>query len=165
MTSDFAEFVHATGARLYRTAFLLTGEHHLAEDLTQTTYAKMYASWRRVERADNPVAYARTVLINSFISHRRLKRNGELPTGELPDTPTAPTTDSVTRLDLLAALRRLEPLDRAVVVARYWEDRSVRETAHDLRLTESAVRARAKRALDRLRPHVTDLAPKGTPSS
>lgn len=164
MTSDFAEFVHATGARLYRTALLLTGEHHLAEDLTQTAYAKVYASWHRVERADNPVGYARTMLVNSFISHRRLRRNSEVPTGELPERSTAPETDSATRLDLLAALRRLEPLDRAVVVARYWEDRSVRETAHDLGLSESAVRTRAKRALDRLRPHVTELAPEGTPS-
>jgi DNA-directed RNA polymerase specialized sigma24 family protein len=79
MTDDFAAFVHATGTQLYRSALLLTGDHHLAEDLTQATYAKVFASWRRVSAADNPVAYVRTTLFNAFLSHKRLRRNGELP--------------------------------------------------------------------------------------
>lgn len=79
---EFADFVHATGGALYRTALLLTGDHHLAEDLTQTTYARVFASWRRVSRADNPTAYARRVLLNGFISHRRLRRNAEKPTSD-----------------------------------------------------------------------------------
>jgi len=157
-SSEFTEFVHQTGTQLYRTALLLTGDHHLAEDLTQTTYAKAYASWRRVSRADNPVGYARTILLNTFLSHRRLRRNGEQPTETLPDHGASEADPSI-RIDLLAALARLSPTDRAVLVARYWEDRSISETAAALRLSEPAVRTRSKRALERLRPHLLDSFP------
>jgi RNA polymerase sigma-70 factor (sigma-E family) len=160
---DFAAFVHATGAQLYRTALALTGDHHLAEDLTQTTYAKVFASWRRVCKAGNPVGYARTILLNTFLSHRRLRRSSELPgrvdlTETLAGLPAEArdAADSDTRLDLLAALRRLSATDRAVLVVRYWEDRSISETASDLGISEAAVRTRAKRALERLRPHLDD---------
>lgn len=150
---DFGDFVRATGTQLYRQALLLTGDHHLAEDLTQTTYARVYASWRRVSRADNPVAYARTTLLNTFLSHRRLRRSGELPTGTVPGRESFASEDDPTiRLDLLAALAALPPHDRAVLVLRYWEDRSVADTARDLGLTETAVRTRSRRALQRLRP-------------
>lgn len=158
---EFADFVHATGGALYRTALLLTGDHHLAEDLTQTTYARVFASWRRVSRADSPAAYARRVLLNGFISHRRLRRNAETPTSTLPDDPGS-DADPSARIDLLAALQRLSPTDRAVLVARYWEDRSVSQTAADLGLTETAVRTRSKRALERLRPLVADIFPERT---
>ncbi len=152
-SEDFGDFVRATGTQLYRQALLLTGDHHLAEDLTQTTYAKVYASWRRVSRADNPVAYARTTLLNSFFSHRRLRRSGELPTDPtLGRESSAPEDDPETRLDLLAALTILPPRDRAVLVLRYWEDRSVADTARDLGMTETGVRTRSRRALQRLRP-------------
>lgn len=167
MSDDgFAEFVHATGTQLYRTALLLTGDHHLAEDLTQTTYAKVYASWRRVRKADNPVGYTRTILLNSFLSHRRLRRSSERPgRAEITETlalAPASEADPSTRLDLLAALTRLSPTDRAVLVARYWEDRSISETAADLGISEAAVRTRSKRALDRLRPHVAESFPERT---
>jgi len=166
---EFASFVHATGTQLYRTALLLTGDHHLAEDLTQTTYAKVFGSWRRVHRAENPVGYARTILLNTFLSHRRLRRSGEQPgrtadvTETLADSADGATSDAdpSTRVDLLAALARLSPTDRAVLVARYWEDRSITETAADLGLSETAVRTRSKRALERLRPLVLDLSPEG----
>lgn len=166
MTEEFGSFVHATGTQLYRTALLLTGDHHLAEDLTQATYARVFASWRKVQRAGNPVGYARTVLMNTFLSHRRLRRSQELPGRaadltetlvERADSASTGSADPSTRLDLLAALSRLSPTDRAVLVARYWEDRSITQTARDLGLTESVVRTRAKRALDRLRPLVRDL--------
>jgi RNA polymerase sigma factor (sigma-70 family) len=69
--------------------------------------------------------------------------------------------DPALRVDLLAALAQLAPTDRAVLVARYWEDRSITQTAADLGLSETAVRTRSKRALDRLRPLVRDLSPEG----
>lgn len=164
-STDFTAFVHATGQQLYRAALLLTGDHHLAEDLTQTTFAKVFASWRRVRKAENPVGYARTILMNTFLSHRRLRRSGEQPVdltetlGIVPDAVS--DADPSTRIDLLAALARLSPTDRAVLVARYWEDRSIAETAAALGLTDTAVRTRSKRALERLRPHVRDLSPEG----
>jgi RNA polymerase sigma-70 factor (sigma-E family) len=152
--AEFAEFVRATGTQLYRAALLLTGDHHLAEDLTQTTYAKVYAAWRRVSRAENPVAYARTTLLNSFLSHRRLRRSSELPSDPAVGEDGLPDDDPATRMDLVAALATLPPQDRAVLVLRYWEDRSVADTARDLGLTETTVRTRSRRALQRLRPLV-----------
>jgi RNA polymerase sigma-70 factor (sigma-E family) len=150
----FTAFVRETGTQLHHAAMLLTGDHHLAEDLTQTTYAKVFVHWRRVSSTDSPIAYARTTLLNTFLSHRRLRRNTERPTDVVPDGArhAPPGADPGTRVDLLVALGSLAPLDRAVVVLRYWEDRSVAETAADLGLTESAVRTRARRALLRLRP-------------
>lgn len=146
---DFEEFVQATGNQVFRTALLLCGDWHLAEDLTQTTYAKVYAAWRKVSRADNPVAYTRSMLVNTYLSHRRLKRSGERPSDDLPETLY--DGDPTVRLVLLDALRELDPKDRAVVVLRYWEDRSVAETAHALGTTEGAVRTRTTRATAKLR--------------
>jgi len=150
---EFTEFVRATAPRLHRAALLLTGDHHLTDDLTQATYARVYASWRRVSRADDPLAYARRMLLNTYLSHRRLRRNSELPADPtLGAERPAPEDDRTTRLDLLDALATLPPHDRAVLVLRYWEDRSVADTAHDLGITEGAVRTRSSRALQRLRP-------------
>jgi RNA polymerase sigma-70 factor (sigma-E family) len=157
--ASFEEFVLATGDRMHRAALLLCGDHHLAEDLTQATYAKVYAAWSTVSAADSPTAYTRTVLLRTFLSHRRLRRSSERPVGELPETAglAADEPDPGLRLDLLAALRRLSPSDRAVLVLRYWEDLSVAHTAHLLGIRESTCRARASRALARLRTHLPDL--------
>lgn len=153
---EFTAFVRASGTQLHHAAMLLTGDHHLAEDLTQATYAKVFVHWRRVSAAESPLAYARTTLLNTFLSHRRLRRNGERPSesGDLvsAEAPGDTGVDPALRVDLLGALAGLAPLDRAVVVLRYWEDRSVADTAADLGITESVVRTRARRALQRLRP-------------
>lgn len=155
---DFEDFVQATGRRMQQTALLLCGgDHHLAEDLTQATYTKVYASWRRVSKADDPVAYTHTVLIHTYLSNRRLRRNTERPTSSLPEAGAFYERDSATHLDLLAALRLLSPQDRAVLVLRYYQDRSVADTAAVLGLSGAAVRQRARRALGRLREHLPDL--------
>ncbi|WP_370288017.1 SigE family RNA polymerase sigma factor [Nocardioides sp.] len=182
--SEFTDFVGATGAQLLRAALLLTGDHHLAEDLVQTTYAKVFLHWRKVSRADVPLAYARTTLLNTFLSERRLRRAGERPArsddvasgagdlaidrsgagglgGRPPDDPAVVGT----RVDLLEALAALPPLDRAVVVLRYWEDRSVAETAQVLDLAETVVRTRAHRALARLRPLLATTEQTDDPAS
>jgi RNA polymerase sigma-70 factor (sigma-E family) len=162
--AEFADFVRSTGTQLHRAALLLTGDHHLAEDLTQATYAKVFASWRRVSAAGNPLAYTRTTLLNTFLSHRRLRRNSERPVDlEAVGDIAAPACDEALRLDLLAALAVLPAVDRAVVVLRYWEDRSVADVAIDLGLTETTVRTRARRALRRLRPLLDPLSER-TPS-
>ena len=153
---DFDEFVRATGTRLLRTAVLLCGDPHLAEDLTQTTYAKVYVNWRKVTRADNPVAYTRAMLVRTFLSHRRRRYASEIPIDAPPERPGS--ADDVTlRLDLLAALALLAPADRTVLVLRYWEDLSVAQTADLLGIKETTCRARASRALARLRTHLPDL--------
>ena len=146
----FEELVRTTGNQTFRTALLLCGDWHLAEDLTQTTYAKAFANWSKVRRADSPPAYLRTVLVNTYLSHRRLRRSSELPSDTLPET-AQPGVDPSTRLTLLAGMRELSRTDRAVLVLRFWEDRSVAQTAHDLGISEGAVRTRTTRATQRLR--------------
>ena len=151
---DFQEFAVGRGGQLFRTAFLLTaGDAHLAEDLVQETLGRMFARWARLSRLDNLSGYAQTVLVNVFISQRRKRSSGELPTGILAEQADSVSGigDPALRVTLLAALRRLPPQDRAVLVLRYWEDRSVEETATVLRLSSTAVRSRSSRALERLR--------------
>ena len=146
----FVEFASAVTPRLFRSALMLCGDWHLAEDLVQTTLSKLYVNWRKVRAADSPEAYARGALTKEFLSHRRLKRSGEVPRSDVHrEQPVV--TDATTRLELLRALRELSPQDRAIVMLRYWEDRTVAETASVLGMSEGAVRTRASRALPRLR--------------
>ncbi|MGY2876785.1 RNA polymerase sigma-70 factor (sigma-E family) [Marmoricola sp. URHA0025 HA25] len=153
---SFEAFVHTTGAAMHRTAVLLCGDHHLAEDLTQTTYAKVFASWRRVAAANDPVAYTRQVLVRTFLSHRRLRRSTERPVEVLPESAGA-VEDASLRLDLLTALQGLSADDRAVLVLRFWEDLSVADTARLLGTGEPACRQRTARALTRIRALMPDL--------
>jgi RNA polymerase sigma-70 factor (sigma-E family) len=155
---DYVDFASARAVALYRTACLLAaGDRHLAEDLVQETLSLMYVHWRRVAKADNPAAYAHTVLVRVFLSHRRRRSVGERPVGELPEGEgVAAEGDATLRLTLLDALARLAPRDRTVLVLRYWEDRSVEETAQALRLSAGAVRTRSSRALARLRTVLGD---------
>jgi RNA polymerase sigma-70 factor (sigma-E family) len=156
---SFDDFVRVTARTMHRTALLLTGgDHHLAEDLTQATFTKVYVAWRRISRTDDPVAYTRQVLTRTYLSHRRLRRSAERPTSAVPDAASQGRDDGA-RLDLLAALGRLSVDDRAVVVLRYTHDLSVARTADVLHLSEAAVRQRSRRALARLRTLVPDLEP------
>ncbi len=155
--TEFAEFVTARSSQLYRSAYLLTASAHAAEDLLQTALAKTYAAWGRVRAADDPVAYVHGVLIKSFLSERRRRSSTELPVAEAFDRP-AVCADPTERVALMAALSQLAPLDRAVVVLRFWEDRSVSQTAADLDLSEAAVKNRSLRALRTLRGLLAEAA-------
>ncbi|MFB7466907.1 SigE family RNA polymerase sigma factor [Streptomyces sp. NPDC056224] len=149
----FREFAAGRSGHLYRSACLLaSGDTHLAEDLVQETLGRMYLLWGRISRIDNPAAYAQTVLVREFLTHRRRRSAGERPVGELPDRGAADgDADPALRMTLLEALGRLSPKDRAVLVLRYWEDRSVEETADAMNASSAAVRTRTSRALGRLR--------------
>lgn len=156
--NEFERFVAARSGQLYRSAYLLTTSSHAAEDLVQTALTKAYAAWPRVRAADDPVAYVHGVLVNAFLSDRRRRSSTELAVAE-PRDDAAPADDPTERLALMTALRDLTPLDRAVVVLRFWEDRSVAETAHRLGLSEAAVKNRCLRALRTLRGLLTDSFP------
>ncbi|MFD8890835.1 SigE family RNA polymerase sigma factor [Streptomyces sp. NPDC059566] len=152
--SGFREFAAGRSGHLYRSACLLaSGDTHLAEDLVQETLGRMYLRWGRISRIDNPAAYAQTVLVRAFLTHQRRRSAGERPVGAVPDPgASAPGgEDPALRLTLLEALGRLAPKDRAVLVLRYWEDRSVEETADAMNTSSAAVRTRTSRALARLR--------------
>ncbi len=146
----FTEFAASSSGRLFRTAWLLTGDWHLAEDLVQETLGKVYGAWTKRARPHDPAAYARTTLMRTFFTHRRRRGSAERPSDSLPERP-AGETDVALRVTLIDALGRLDAKDRAVLVLRYWEDRSVEQTAADLGLSAGAVRSRSFRALDRLR--------------
>jgi len=162
--AEFTEFLAARSGQLYRSAYLLTTSPHAAEDLLQTTLAKTYAAWTRVSRADDPVAYVHGVLIKTFLSERRRRSSSELPFADpaLLDTDRTTTSDPTDRVALLTVLARLAPLDRAVVVLRFWEDRSVAQTATDLDLTEAAVKNRSLRALRILREQLAEPTHNGS---
>ncbi|MEV4614149.1 SigE family RNA polymerase sigma factor [Kitasatospora sp. NPDC049258] len=158
----FLEFAAARTGQLYRTACLLAGgDVHLAEDLVQEALGRVYAQWQRTSwlaprgRIDNPAGYAQTVLVRTFLSHRRRRSSAEQPTEVLPDHEARPA-DPLLRIALVEALGRLSPGDRAVLVLRYWEDRSVQETAEVLRVSPGAVRVRSLRALGRIRELIGD---------
>ncbi len=153
----FEDFVVATGHRMLRTAVLLTGDRHAAEDLVQSAYAQAFARWRLVSRADDPAAYTRAILTRIFLADRRRRRVPELPMLEGADRVAA-STDPALRLSLLEALATLAPIDRAVLVLRYFHDLPVAQTAAQTGLSESACRTRSSRALARLRTHFPDLA-------
>lgn len=152
MTSaeEFAEFARVMSPRLRRTAFLLCGDWHTAEDLAQTALAKVFVSWRTIRRQDAVHAYTNRTLVNAYLSHRRLKRTGELVTGWFPES-AAQDLALETRMLLLDALATLPPRGRAVVVLRYWADLSVEQVADVLGCSPGNVKKLSSRALGKLR--------------
>ncbi|WP_406092614.1 SigE family RNA polymerase sigma factor [Kitasatospora purpeofusca] len=159
---DFRAFATARTPHLYRTACLLVGgDTHLAEDLVQEALGRIYAQWHRTswlvprERIDNPAGYAHTVLVRAFLSHRSRRSSGERPVDSVPDSVVR-DSDPALRLALVDALARLAPRDRAVLVLRFWEDRSVEQTAEVLRRSPGAVRTQTVRALGRIRAVLGD---------
>lgn len=150
---EFEEFALGRTSALYRTAWLLCGDRHGAEDLVQETLAKVFVKWSRI---DNPAAYAQTTLVRTFLSHRRRRSSQELPYADLPDVAGAdPTEASDLRMGLSDLLAGLAPLDRAVLVLRYSDDLPVDEVATRLGLSPGAVRNRSMRALERARERTT----------
>ncbi|WP_406394437.1 SigE family RNA polymerase sigma factor [Streptomyces sp. NBC_00882] len=148
---EYAEFAAARAGHLYRSACLLTaGDTHLAEDLVQEALGRIYVRWSRISLVGNPAAYAQTVLVRVFLTHQRRRSSRERATDVLPEVADA-GVDTPLRLTLLDALARLPAKDRAVVVLRYWEDRSIEETAGVLNASAAAVRTRCTRALKQLR--------------
>lgn len=153
---EFTAFVASASPQLHRKAWLLTTSSAAAEDLVQSALAKAYVAWRRVSAADDPTAYVSAIVLTTFLSDRRRRSSSEVAVAEVDDA-TATSDDPELRLTLLAALRALAPLDRAVVVLRYWEDRSVEDTARALHLSSAAVKNRSLRALASLRIQLADV--------
>jgi len=154
-------FVQERHADLYRTAFLLTGNHHTAEDLVQSTLVKVYASWSRVRRADRPVAYVQRMLSNEVVSMRRRRSAHEVPTDKAAELPGAgsyagPEDAVVDAQTVWAALTVLTERQRAVVVLRYYVDLSEADIAEALNIAPGTVKGHARAALAAL---ASDLLP------
>jgi RNA polymerase sigma-70 factor (sigma-E family) len=147
---DFTRFAEAAFPRLRRTAFLLCGDRHTAEDLAQITLTKVYASWRRIRRNDAAAAYARKTLLNAYLADSKRKWHREVPTGDLPDRLIDQPHPEL-RLTVMQALAALPPKARAAVVLRFWEDLSVEQAAAVLGCSAGTVKSQSARALDKLR--------------
>ncbi|GAA1943114.1 SigE family RNA polymerase sigma factor [Nocardioides hwasunensis] len=149
--SGFDQFVHARGPALARTAYLLTGDHHLAEDLVQAALAKAAQHWERIDTS--PEAYVRRTMYHQNISWWRRRKFAETTLGSYD--AAAPASDPTLRLTLEQALRRLTARQRTVLVLRYFEDLTEVQTAKALGISSGAVKSMSRQALKRLR----DLAP------
>lgn len=148
--TEYEEYVAGRSAGLLRTAYLLTRDWALAEDLLQTALAKAWLAWRRIQGQPDP--YVRAVLVNTYASWWRRRWNGETPTERLPEQPAADPHAAVDERDALwQALSRLPKRRRAVVVLRYFDDLPEAEVARVLGCTVGTVKSQASRALAQLR--------------
>ncbi len=145
----FRAFAEARLPTLYRAALMLCGNPHTAEDLVQEALTRVFMVWG-TRRINDPVAYTQATLTNVFLAGRRKRSSHEYPTEKLPEG-TWTDDDPTTRLDLHRALQELTPLDRAIVVLRYLEDRPVGEVAEIVKKSPGNVRVRASRSMAHLR--------------
>lgn len=158
--AEFAAFVAARTPALLRTAYLLTGDQHAAEDLVQSALARAHRSWRRLHHTGNAEAYTRRIMYHLQVSWWRRRRVGETLAGEVPE-PRAARADHATdislRITLRAALAKLTTKQRAVLVLRYFEDLGEAEVAQILGVSVGTVKSQTARALARLREVAPEL--------
>ncbi len=164
----FRDFVAARSGALLRAGWLLTGDWPAAEDLVQTALAAAWPRWESLVRQDAPELYVRKIMVNTFLRWRQRRWNGEVATGRLPEA--GGYGDVFAQVDarqaLLAALDRLPPRQRAVVVLRYFADQTESQTAAAMGCSVGAVKSHAARALARLRaaPGLAELMSGGVTS-
>jgi len=145
---DFEAFVAGRYDALLRTAYLLTGNHHDAEDLLQQALVKAVGAWGRI--TGDPVPYVRTILVRQNVSRWRGRRWRELHTADLPEVGVS-DDGSDDRIALHRALGLLAPRQRAVIVLRYYEDLTEGQTAEALGIAVGTVKSQTRDALQRLR--------------
>ena len=149
---DFAAYMAARQPALLRTAYLLTGDSHTAEDVVQTALAKLYLAWDKVQRRESVDAYVRRILVNETNSFfRRAWRRRERSTDVLPETGVEDGYDDGLADQVWAVVSTLPPRQRAVIVLRYYEQLSETEIARTLGVSEGTVKSQASRALASLR--------------
>ena len=162
---EFAAYMQARQPSLLRTAYLLTGDRHAAEDLVQTALAKLYLSWDKVQKRDSVDGYVRRILVNENNSMwRRGWKKREYATGVMPDDDhVTDEYDEGQRAAVWAVVQTLPRKARAVVVLRYYEQLSEAETAEVLGISVGTVKSQASRALASMRErapqHLNPLNP------
>ncbi|MFY1575320.1 SigE family RNA polymerase sigma factor [Verrucosispora sp. WMMD703] len=164
MSQTFHEFVVHRSPALSRTAYLLTGDHQLAEDLLQSALARTYRHWRRIRDGD-PEAYVRRVMYHQQVSWWRRRRFTERLEADPAPAQTGhpdPSDAAALRVTLAAALRQLTPRQRAVIVLRFYEDLTEAQVAAVLGCSVGTVKRHGHDALVRLRavaPELVDPVP------
>jgi RNA polymerase sigma-70 factor (sigma-E family) len=164
----FREFVAAHTASWSRLAYVLTGSHAAAEDLLQTALLKAARRWPAVAAYDHPEAFVRTVMYRESVTRwRRRRRVTEYPVEHVPETVADDGADgAVRRIVVRRALARLTARQRAVLVLRFYEDRSVADAAGILGCSVGTVKSQTAYALARLRllaPHLAELIRESAP--
>jgi RNA polymerase sigma-70 factor (sigma-E family) len=164
--AEFSEYMAARQPSLLRTAYLLSGDRHLAEDLVQTALAKLYLSWDKVQRAESVDGYVRRILVNEHNSlWRRAWKRRETATDELPERAGAPESVGQQRgpdEELWAVVMSLPRRQRAAVVLRYYEELSEAETAQVLGVSVGTVKSQTSRALATMRSRMLTGTEAGT---
>jgi len=157
--AGFSEYVAAHVDRLRFTAYLLCGDWHEAEDLTQAAFVRLYLAWSRVDRTESIDSYVRKILTRTYLNERRrLWRKLERLTSAPPEVSSAPETGPEQRMLVMQALAQVPQRQRAALVLRYWEDLSLVETADVLGCSVGNVKSQCARGLQRLRELLpTDL--------
>lgn len=157
---EYEQFVRARTPALLRTAYLLTGDQQYAEDLVQEALARTHLAWHRLHSTGNADAYARKIMYHRQVSLWRRRRVTESLPGTLPDAATSSDHAHATtvRVALHRALLELSPRQRAVIVLRYYEDRTEAETAEVLGIAVGTVKTLGLRALQRLRTAGPELS-------
>ncbi len=151
---EFGLFVAGIQGRLQRTAWLLTGNWAEAEDLVQSSLAKVWRRWDRVCETDSPEAYARKLLLNTFLSSRRRRWIGERADEAPQPAPVGDPADLVAvQVSVRSALARLSSRQRAAVVLRFFDDLSETQVAEALGCRVGTVKSTTAKALERLRIH------------
>ncbi|WP_344619990.1 SigE family RNA polymerase sigma factor [Dactylosporangium salmoneum] len=163
--AEFAAFMAGGARRLYRVAYLLTGDAGEAEELTQHALVRTYAAWDRIDGGE-PYGYARRILVNLHSDWWRRLRRRERPVPELPErtaTGPDPADAAVERTGVARALRQLTRRERAVIVCRYYLDLTEQQTADELGVALGTVKSAGARALRKLRvdPELSPLARQG----
>lgn len=157
----FERFVSDRGRRLWRAAWLLTGDSQHAEDLVQTALAKCYGRYDAIGDDEGFEAYCRTAIYRTYVSWwRRMSWRNESPSETLPDAGESGAGEASTlRMDLVRALEGLPRMQRAVLVLQYFEDRSIADIAEQLGIAPGTVKAHSSRGRAALRDsvHLADL--------
>jgi RNA polymerase sigma-70 factor (sigma-E family) len=154
--SGFDLYVRTHAQALCRSAFLLTGDRHRAEDLVQAALAKAALRWEHIVTRGDPAPYVRTVMVRTAIAWRRRRWHGEVPTSSLPQSTATEHGWSADRRDLLHALLRVPARQRAVLVLRFYEDLSVADTALAMGCSVGTVKSQTAKGLAHLRTLLAD---------
>lgn len=168
---EFAAYFAARRDAVRRTAYLICGDWHRADDLAQTAFVAVHRRWRKIKDKGALDAYVRRCLTTAAIDESRRPWRRERSTEVLPERPAGGgDVDSLgddvsTRSALVEALQQVPPRQRAVLVLRFLEGQSVTDVATALKCSEGTVKSQTSRGLETLRAvlgdALDDLRPAG----